>query len=81
MSDTNDTPQPVMQVPPVNPANLVVEQPVTDTRPPVSDVMTGQMTEPKEDPDVRPWHGHENPLEAMYQYFKAEIAKLKGGDK
>ncbi len=27
--------------------------------------------------DARPWHGTENPLEAMFQWIKAEIAALK----
>ena len=30
--------------------------------------------------EVRPWHGTDNPLEAMYQWVSAELAKLRGGD-
>lgn len=27
----------------------------------------------------RPWHGSDNPFEAMWQHFTAEIEKLRGG--
>jgi hypothetical protein len=27
--------------------------------------------------ESRPWHGHPNPFEAIYQYFAAEIAAIK----
>lgn len=27
----------------------------------------------------RPWHGSDNPFEAMWLHFTAEIAKLRGG--
>lgn len=33
---------------------------------------------PAQDADWRPWHGHINPLEALYQHFTAELAKLRG---
>jgi hypothetical protein len=29
------------------------------------------------DESWRPWHGRENPLEAMYQHFAAQIEALK----
>lgn len=29
------------------------------------------------DDEARPWHGTENPFEAMYQHFTAEIEVLK----
>lgn len=33
--------------------------------------------EPPANPDARPWHGAENPLEAVWAHFTAEIAALK----
>jgi hypothetical protein len=53
----------VVQVSPETPIEIA---------PPVSE------TEEAPDPStVRPWHGSDNPLEALYQHFTAAIAKLK----
>lgn len=32
------------------------------------------------DETTRPWHGTDNPFEALYQHFTAVIAKLRGGE-
>lgn len=30
------------------------------------------------DDTQRPWHGKDNPMEAMYQWVKSEIARVEG---
>ena len=39
--------------------------------------MSTTISAPVKSADARPWHGHENPFEAMYLHFTAEIAALK----
>lgn len=46
--------------------------------PVVSDEVTSGPEFVGPDPEARPWHGSDSPLEALYQFFMAEIAKLRG---
>lgn len=74
MSETEQTMEPTDAAPvdpPAIPADLI---------PPEYQAAPVAEADAAPEPDtVRPWHGAENPLEAMYLWVKGEIEALKGG--